>query len=329
MTSDTHGSQSGSMFSIGTHSLFLSIGGVARKTGEPLVIFLAGAGDVASSYVAVERLVGTFAPVVLYDRSGLGRSQGGPTKPTATAAATELHQLLHSADLTPPLLLVAHSYGGIVAREYLHLYPEEVAGMVLADASTERQAELLDDPDLDINAVLGDLKFSQVTGLRDSARLSRDEWRARAADIARGIPTSQAETAAAIEVCKTLGSKEQYRNQALGVRPLSVIRCHGSQDYRRIYEKGVGAGNGTEAQRAAFRRLLDRWDHYDQRAQGEQLRLSSNSRLTYLPDCGHHIHLIRPDVVAFEIQWVRDQILEKSNLPWRSNWSDGDSKISD
>ncbi|KAE8376531.1 Alpha/Beta hydrolase protein [Aspergillus bertholletiae] len=301
------------MISIGTHSLFLSLSGVVRKPGEPLVIFLAGAGDVASSYVAVERLVGTFAPIVLYDRSGLGRSQDGPATPTATTAATELHQLLHSAGLAAPLLLVAHSYGGIVAREYLHLYPEEVAGMVLADASAERQAELLDDPDLNINAVLGDLKFSQVTGLRDGARLSRDEWRARAVDIARGTPTSQAESAAAMEVCKTLGSKEQYKNQALGDKPLSVIRCHGSQDYQRIYEKGTEVGNGTEAQRAAFRRLLDRWDLHDQRAQTEQLQLSSNHRLTYLPDCGHHVHLIRPDVVALEIRWVRDQILDNKS----------------
>ncbi|KAE8350344.1 Alpha/Beta hydrolase protein [Aspergillus coremiiformis] len=302
------------MFTIGTHSLFVSTSGMARTPDEPLVIFIAGSGDVASSYVAVERLVGTFASVVRYDRSGLGRSQAGPNnKPTATTAATELHKLLHSAGLDPPLLLAAHSYGGIIAREYLHLYPNDVAGMVLADASTERQSELVNDPDLNIDAVLGELKFSQVTRLREMARLSRDEWRARAADIARGIPTFQAESAAAIEVCKILGSQDQYKSQALGTRPLSVIRCRGSQDYQRIYEEGVAAGNGTEAQRAAFRRLLDRWDHFDQHAQEEQLQLSSNSRLTYLPDCGHHVHLIRPEVVADEIRWVRDQILDKNS----------------
>ncbi|KAB8228466.1 alpha/beta fold hydrolase [Aspergillus alliaceus] len=185
--------------------------------------------------------------------------------------------------------------------------------MVLADASTERHSELINDPDLNIDAVLGDLKFSQVTRLRDNARLSRDEWRARAADITRGIPTSQAESAAVAEVCKTLGSKEQYQRQALGARPLSVIRCRGSQDYQRIYAKGVEAGNGTEAQRTAFRRLLDRWDHFDQQAQEEQLQLSSNSRLTYLPDCGHHVHLLQPEVVADEIRWVRNQILDKTS----------------
>ncbi|KAF7595444.1 hypothetical protein BBP40_006066 [Aspergillus hancockii] len=309
--SNSHSDQASSMFSVGTHSLFLSKSGVARTPEEPLVIFIAGSGDVAASYVAVERLVGTFAPVILYDRSGLGRSQDGPNRPTAITAAIELRKLLQSAGLSAPLLLVAHSYGGIVAREYLHLYPEDVAGMVLADASTERLSALIKDPDLDINAVLGDLKFSQVTGLRDSAQLSRGEWRARAADIARGTPTSQAESVVAVEVCETLGSKEQYKSQPLGDKPLSIIRCRGSQDYRRIYEQGVEAGNGTEAQRAAFCKLLNRWDEHDQRAQEEQLQLSSNSHLIYLPDCGHHVHLIRPDVVADEIRWVRDQILDK------------------
>ncbi|PLN83892.1 Alpha/Beta hydrolase protein [Aspergillus taichungensis] len=296
------------LFSIGSHRLFLKLRGIVRTPGEPLVVFLVGAGDVAASYCAVERLISGFTSLVLYDRSGLGRSDDGPQPPSAATAAEELHRLLTVASLHPPLLLVGHSYGGIIAREYLHAYPESVAGMVLADASTERQPELFRNPDLDIPAVLGNLRFAQVTGLRDAARLSRDEWRTRAAHIARGYTTERAEGLAFAEVCQSLARKNQYQSQSLGERPLSVICCRGVDDYRRIYEAGIRAGNGTEPQRVAFHDLLERWETIGDELQRDQLQLSSVHRYVSLPDCGHHIHLIRPDVLAQEIQWVKERI---------------------
>ena len=296
------------LLSIGSHRLFLEVRGIVRTPGEPLVIFLVGAGDVAASYRAVERLISPVTSLVFYDRSGLGRSDDGPRPPSAATAAEELHQLLTAADLHPPLLLVGHSYGGIIAREYLDAYPDSVAGMVLADASTERQPELFRDPNLDIPAVLGNLRFAQVTGLRDAARLSRDEWRTRAAHIARGSTTERAEGLALAEVCQSLARKNQYQSQPLGERPLSVISCRGVDDYRRIYEAGIRAGNGTEAQRVAFRDLLERWEAMNDEMQRDQLQLSAVHRYVMLPDCGHHIHLIRPDVLAQEIQWVKERI---------------------
>ncbi|KAF3482848.1 alpha/beta hydrolase fold protein [Arthroderma uncinatum] len=297
------------MVDIGTHHLFISISGPPRSDRDPIAIILAGAGDVTSSYVAVERLVASFCRIAIYDRSGLGHSEDGPQRHTATIAATELHALLKNAQIEPPLVLVGHSYGGIVAREYFHLYPGDVAGMVLPDAATERMSEYFRVPDPNINAVMGTLKYSQITGLRDDSKLSREEWRTRAADISRGVIATQAEAAAFIEVCETLGEKDQYKICAMGDRPLSVIRCNSARDYQRIYEKGVEAGNGTEEQQCAFRQLLDRWDDIDRSLKEDQLQLSSNSRLVHVPDGGHHVHLIRPDIVAEEIQWVRDMIL--------------------
>ncbi|GFG23494.1 uncharacterized protein YqjL [Aspergillus udagawae] len=300
------------MISIGTHRLYLSKSGPPRcDPPDPIVVFIAGAGDVASSYCAVQSIVASFSPLVLYDRSGLGRSESNPNtpNPTATSAAAELHALLTTANIPPPLILAAHSYGAIIAREYLHLYSSDVAGMVLMDASTERNIELFQNPDLDLTAMVGSLKFAEVTGLRAAAQLSREEWRVRAMDIARGMATSQAEAMMREEVCRALAEKEQFKKQALGDRPLSVIRCNGLMDYRRLYEKAVEAGNGTEAQRAAFRELLEKWDGMDREMQEEQLRLSRRSRMVHLPDCGHNVHLIRPEVVAEGIGWVREQIL--------------------
>src|SRR6185437_8577644 len=50
-----------------------------------------------------------------------------------------LHALLHALGVSPPYILVARSYGSIIARLYTSLYPTEVAGMVLVDGTHEQQ----------------------------------------------------------------------------------------------------------------------------------------------------------------------------------------------
>ncbi|PGH12814.1 hypothetical protein AJ79_04038 [Helicocarpus griseus UAMH5409] len=293
-----------SLVSIGTHKLFLSISGPPRQAEDPVVIVFAGAGETTRSFVELERLVSPFARLLLYDRSGLGRSEDGPNRSTAVMAASELSTALEAAGISPPYILVAHSYGAIVAREFLHIRQKDVVGMVLAEASTERQSQFFKIPDPNIVAVIGDANVAQVTGLRADSKLSRDEWRARAAERPRGMAASQAEADSFVEVCETLGEKKQFDRQAMGDRPVSVIRCNSARDYERLYVKGVEVGNGTEEERRAFRGLLDKWDEIDRELKEEQLRLSSKCRFVHVADCGHNVQLVRPDVIAEEIRWV-------------------------
>ncbi|KAL4957545.1 Alpha/Beta hydrolase protein [Aspergillus filifer] len=355
---------------IGTHSLWICISGPVTESGSdngfdhdpsrsPIVVIIPGGGDVASSYVVLERLLRPFTRVLLYDRSGLGKSEKCPgpgprptpaktdhidvgaeydersthsaellnsTSPSesssgAVRAAAELHSLLRALGLTgtdtssnssSPLILLAHSYGGIIAREFLHLYPETVSGMVLVDCSTERASEFFSVPDANIAALLGDLNFARVTGLRSSTVLSDDQWRVRAKEIYASGETGAAEAGGFAEVCECLMWKRQVETQPLGDRPLLVLRANTAGDYERIYAAGIEAGNGSKEQRKAFRELLDRWDSVDEMLQREQLRLSSNTRYVHLPDCGHHVHLIRPDAIVEAVRWVRERVLSRS-----------------
>lgn len=303
-----------SLVSIGAHKLSVSVSDVSRNQNDPIVVCIPGAGDVAASFLAVERLLSPlFARLLLYDRGGTGLSEDRPqpVQHVAVEDAIELHSLLGVMDISAPLILVAHSYGGMVAREYLHLYPDEVAGMVLAESATERQHHYFRVPDPNIDAVLGDLNYARVTGLREESKLTREEWRERAANIARGIASGAGRREAAnfVNVCETLGAKKQFEKQALGSKPISVIQCDGGRDHQRMYDAGVKNGNGTEQQREAFRHLLGKWKKNSAELQTEILQLSSCSRLTYVPDCGHHVHMTRPDIICEEIKWLREQIL--------------------
>ena len=89
--------------------------------------------------------VARFTRVCAYDRPGtfldadhLGRSTPVPMPRTARDLVSDLHALLQTAHVPGPYVFAAHSFGGIFARLYASTYPNEVVGMVLVDALSEK-----------------------------------------------------------------------------------------------------------------------------------------------------------------------------------------------
>ena len=104
-----------------------------KGSGSPTVLFESGIAATNLNWCRVQEDVARFTATASYDRSGLGWSSPSQTERTPGNIALELHDLLQCADIKPPLILVGHSFGGLVMRRYALLYPEEVAGIVLVD----------------------------------------------------------------------------------------------------------------------------------------------------------------------------------------------------
>jgi pimeloyl-ACP methyl ester carboxylesterase len=121
-----------------------------RGTGSPTVVLESGldvAGDLWDSPLGppphVFPTIAQRTRVCTYDRPGTtraiaggGNSRSDPVpQPTTTAdAVADLHALLAAVDQTEPVVLVGHSYAGVVSRLYAATYPDDVSGMVLVDA---------------------------------------------------------------------------------------------------------------------------------------------------------------------------------------------------
>jgi pimeloyl-ACP methyl ester carboxylesterase len=121
----------GRLVDLGTHRLHLYCAG----EGSPTVVFDSALAGSVLSWVFVQPQVAAFARTCSYDRAGMGWSEAGPMPRTLTRSVGELHQLLSLADVRPPLVLVGHSYGGLVMQLYATRYPADVAGMVLVDSA--------------------------------------------------------------------------------------------------------------------------------------------------------------------------------------------------
>lgn len=105
--------------------------------GSPTVILDTGLGSPAASWSLVQNEVAKRTRVCIYDRAGYGFSDPGPLPRTSETIAKELHALLTQAQELGPYLLVGHSFGGVNIRMFNHLFPEEVAGLVLVDSPSE------------------------------------------------------------------------------------------------------------------------------------------------------------------------------------------------
>ena len=173
------------LVSIGTHELYVSASGPIRKPGEPLLIVFPGANAACESWKPVSSLLQDTVRVLLYDRSGLGRSENGPNRDTGSIAAEELYMLLKAVDLPGPYVLVAHSYGGCVAREFLHLRDRDIAGMILSETGTETECRHAEEQyrrqvlgDRPLSVIRGESAFharpGQDAGVLDKQRKTRD-----------------------------------------------------------------------------------------------------------------------------------------------------------
>jgi pimeloyl-ACP methyl ester carboxylesterase len=123
----------GHYYDVGGRQLLLHRSG----SGSPAVVFLPGAGAVGLDYLNVQARAAALTTSVLYDRAGTGWSDRVELPRTSAQVTDELRELLRTAEVPAPRLLVGHSLGGLYARHYAQRFPDEVSGLLLMDPAHE------------------------------------------------------------------------------------------------------------------------------------------------------------------------------------------------
>lgn len=109
-----------------------------NKNGNPTVILEAGAGNFYTSWKKVQPELSKETRACSYDRSGLGFSDPSNRK-NAKDAAIELKEILTNANIQSPYIIIAHSWGGYIARIFAQENLEDLKGIVFVDSSHEDQ----------------------------------------------------------------------------------------------------------------------------------------------------------------------------------------------
>jgi len=129
-----------------------------RGAGSPTVFFVSGRSDRAAIWDTTEpdesgddstvfSRVADDTRACAYDRPGTVTIRDEQVEPTASTAVpqpaaadagvADLKALMNAADIGGPYVLVAHSWGGVIARLFAATHPADVAGHVLIDTVTE------------------------------------------------------------------------------------------------------------------------------------------------------------------------------------------------
>jgi len=122
------------MVDVGGHRLYATCTG----TGSPTIVFLHGwVNDphfVPHEHEeGVRDLLDEDYRVCLYDRRNVGFSDTVDGVQSPQAMLREMEKVLAGLDARPPYVLMAGSFGGLLAYDFLNHHPDEVAGMVMID----------------------------------------------------------------------------------------------------------------------------------------------------------------------------------------------------
>ena len=104
-------------------------------SGTTTVLLIAGFGDAGDNWGAIEGPLAQDARVCSSSHLGTSTSDPPPGVQTFTSQATQLHAALESVGEPGPYVLVGHSFGGAEAVAFASMFPDQVTGLVLLDAS--------------------------------------------------------------------------------------------------------------------------------------------------------------------------------------------------
>jgi pimeloyl-ACP methyl ester carboxylesterase len=270
------------------HRMHVRSANLDERTPGPLVVFESGLGARLDYWGAVFARVAQGAPVLSYDRGGIGESDPDGEAPTPIHVARTLRALLARVDHPGPYLLVGHSLGGGFIRMFATLYPSDVAGLVFVDPTDVRSEK----EERELFRALG-YNDSQIAAHRDA--LQRQTFPA----TPYGAEMKEARDLA-------LNHFEEFRDEpALPDVPTAVLLA-------AKFDPAMWSGKPCEP-----RHCYDAWIRFRTEALKPLVRDESDDLFTVATNSGHGMPQEDPDLVAWAVRHVARAAQNRAVAPRR------------
>jgi pimeloyl-ACP methyl ester carboxylesterase len=264
-----------------------------RGSGSPTVVFETGLTSAgALDWSPVHDAIAGTTRACAYSRAGILSSDPRPGERDADSVAEDLHTLLERAGERPPLVLVAHSLGGLYAMSYTRQFGGDVAGLVLVDTFHPDSTASMAAAGLNVPLPLRPLQIASALSWTGLVRLLLGSADAEAAYEPTSLTAMRDELDAIEHSAAEAGALRQ-----LGSRPLYVLSA-GKVEDEFLADTGLTAEQGQKF--LAVKRTLNE----------QQASWSSRSRHEVVEDARHAIHWQQPDRVVHATRWVIDAVRE-------------------
>lgn len=127
-------------------------------SGKHTVLLEAGAGAGMSDWDPVFNRIAEHATVIRYSRVGNGNSTAIKRHFTSRDYADYASELLTKLAVKQPVIVVAHSYGGSISRDFAAAYPQQIKALLMLDPSSEHDVDIL----RAINLEQGNREIAQI-----------------------------------------------------------------------------------------------------------------------------------------------------------------------
>lgn len=205
-------------------------------------------------------------------------------------AIKQLQTLLCESNVDEPILLIGHSYGGLIAQEFTKLFPERIKGLVLVDSTSVDLHEL--------DAVSSDAAWQALC--RDYATKTKEQLKRLLqpvlTDAQKRLPQTVQDALVDFQTEPDLyammdSEVEHWKTDAARIRtgpfpdvPLIVL----ARDPELSVQDGINDGLPEDE----LRQVEETWHRLVLR----QATLTKHA-VFIKTDAGHAIHLDRPDLV--------------------------------
>jgi pimeloyl-ACP methyl ester carboxylesterase len=266
-----------------------------RKEGQPVLVFESGHGTPMGHWDRILDGVSELAPLITYDRPGIGESEPDNEMPTIKNVSDKLIKILNYLDIEPPYVLVGHSLGGAYVRGFAVYYPELLAGLVIIDPADFTETQLnRRKPFLDIGLTNEqvDTLFNKWA-LEDQANKNQPSSK----------PKSVIEESEVLAQLRETNFKEITDSELPNI-PVHVLTGGRYDTPPRFRIKEL---NDSLLFRAKMKNRVERWT--------DVIQSVDKGMLLYSGDAGHFVHYDDPELVISSIKIVLQdyELIKKGN----------------
>lgn len=277
----------GKLYSVGDHRLHAWCTG----SGNTTVLLEPGLGGSSLEWMPLAEELSQNTRVCLYDRGGYAWSDPGNNPRHVVILARELKSLLSTIKEDSSLILVGHSYGGLIMRQLAAHLPDQVKGLILVDASHEDQFQRLSNEN---NVAMLPSSRHFVVNTPEIPENLRQDVRNKILAFSRMRKTYaalHAEIESFADSCKYI-----RENKAPFDFPVTVI-SRGLDPYAGATPEASDQLSDDPDSSDLTDQSEDNREKIWHELQSDLLNLSPVSKQIIARQSGHHIHIDQPQII--------------------------------
>ncbi|WP_085297469.1 alpha/beta fold hydrolase [Cognaticolwellia mytili] len=253
--------------------LYLACYGV----GSPTIIVHSGFGGAGSNgkWEEVIQTVHRKNRICVYDRANTGKSDAFTNDYDLNIAVSQLHSLLNSANISPPYIMVGHSFGSYPIKLFNHLYSDEVKGILLVDPSQ-----------------YGMFYNNMAKWNKNEEHYTKTFEERRIAELASWNNPSQ---------------NPEKINLSATAKLIKNSNDFGEKPFVLLWAKD-GIWNGGESPKNWHPMVWDRMKTMYKKAIDDMHNLSVNRKIRFANTSEHNIYYYEPNAVVKEIKYILKQV---------------------